>query len=181
MEDKNYPKNYVKEGEELIDKQKKWYLSPIFLFVLIVAVITFLIFLRLSPEGGVCDGTDRSNITPNVYEGAEVSYSDLPLEAQQAIENIRRGEIQGWQNPHTLRNDPNIKESDNKMLLPVKSDPAYYTNSYVLVAGDNDTYSPEDTFGKKRLVFGKSGEFYYTFTHHKCFSRVIGIPEVENE
>lgn len=120
---------------------------------------------------------EARNQTINVYNGTKVNFEDLPAEAKEAIKQVLSDSVNYSINPHLLKNYPEAVKSDNRMLLPGKEDPHYYLNTYVFVSDDNDTYGKGDKFGKKRIVIGKGGEFYYTPDHHQTYYRVIFTEE----
>lgn len=89
--------------------------------------------------------------------GATVSESDLPAEAQAALNNVR----DGGPLPYSQDGQP---FANNEGLLPQESD-GYYSEYTVETPGATSR-------GLQRLVIGNNGEVYYTGDHYQSFLRV---------
>ncbi len=88
----------------------------------------------------------------------KISYSELPLEAQQTLKNIEKG----GPFPHA-KDGTTFHNREEK--LPVK-EPDYYSEYTVETPGASNR-------GAKRIIVGKNGEKYYTDDHYETFMEII--------
>jgi ribonuclease T1 len=88
----------------------------------------------------------------------EVSLSKLPAEAQQTIRLVKVG------GPFPYQRDGAVF-GNREGLLP-KRERGYYREYTVKTPGARDR-------GARRIVVGRSGEYYYTDDHYRSFRRII--------
>ena len=88
----------------------------------------------------------------------EVQARDLPLEAQQTLDLIKRN------GPFPYRQDGSTFGNREKRL-PLRAN-GYYREYTVKTPGARDR-------GARRIVSGRGGEFYYTADHYRSFRRII--------
>jgi ribonuclease T1 len=86
-----------------------------------------------------------------------VSAADLPKEARQTIELIKKG------GPYPYRKDGSVFGNFER-LLPLH-ERGYYKEFTVPSPGSRDR-------GARRIILGKAGELYYTDDHYESFRRV---------
>jgi ribonuclease T1 len=94
---------------------------------------------------------------PSQREVGEIAWSNLPREARETIALIRRG------GPYPYAKDGAIF-GNREAILP-RQNRGYYREYTVKTPG-------ERTRGARRIIWGKSGEFYYTEDHYNTFRRV---------
>ena len=87
----------------------------------------------------------------------EVSVKDLPPEARQTLELVKRGGA--FAHPQDGRTFGN-----REGLLP-KRNRGYYREYTVKTPGARDR-------GARRIVAGQGGEYYYTDDHYRSFRRI---------
>ena len=87
----------------------------------------------------------------------EVQARDLPLEAQQTLDLIKRN------GPFPHRQDGSTFGNREKRL-PLRAN-GYYREYTVKTPGAKDR-------GARRIVSGNGGEFYYTGDHYRSFMRI---------
>ena len=86
-----------------------------------------------------------------------VNAADLPKEARQTIELIKKG------GPYPYRKDGSVF-CNFERLLPLH-ERGYYKEFTVPSPGSRDR-------GARRIILGKAGELYYTDDHYESFRRV---------
>jgi ribonuclease T1 len=89
---------------------------------------------------------------------ATVNAADLPKEARQTIALVKRG------GPYPYRKDGAVFGNFEK-LLPLH-ERGYYREFTVPTPRSRDR-------GARRIIAGKTGEFYYTGDHYATFRRVL--------
>ena len=94
---------------------------------------------------------------PAARDMGEIAYSQLPPEAKSTIALIRKG------GPFPYAKDGAIFGNREK-ILPAQGR-GYYREYTVKTPG-------ERARGARRIIWGKSGEFYYTDDHYNHFRRV---------
>lgn len=99
----------------------------------------------------------KSADTPGAAESREVSASDLPAEARQTIELIRKG------GPFPYERDGVVFGNFEKQL-PVEPR-GYYREYTVRTPGAKSR-------GARRIIAGRGGELYYTGDHYRSFRRI---------
>jgi len=87
----------------------------------------------------------------------EVPVKDLPPEAQQTLDLIKRN------GPFPYRQDGSTFGNREKRL-PLRAN-GYYREYTVKTPGARDR-------GARRIVAGNGGEFYYTGDHYRSFMRI---------
>ena len=90
-------------------------------------------------------------------DAREVAYAQLPAEAKSTIALIRKG------GPFPYAKDGAIF-SNREAILP-KQNRGYYREYTVKTPGERSR-------GARRIIWGRSGEFYYTDDHYNHFRRV---------
>ena len=111
---------------------------------------TVALLLALAAAGG-CAREDAS------HAPADISLSELPVQARQTLALIRAG----GPFPHA-RDGTTFFNREG--LLP-KAPRAYYREYTVATPGARDR-------GARRIVTGNGGEFYYTQDHYRSFRRI---------
>lgn len=99
----------------------------------------------------------KSAGTPGAAESREVAASDLPVEARQTIELIRKG------GPFPYERDGVVFGNFEKQL-PVEPR-GYYREYTVRTPG-------AESRGARRIIAGRGGELYYTGDHYRSFRRI---------
>jgi ribonuclease T1 len=89
---------------------------------------------------------------------AEAKATDLPREARETLALIKAG------GPFPYARDGAVF-GNREGLLPKRSR-GYYREYTVKTPGAKDR-------GQRRIVAGRSGEFYYTDDHYRSFRRII--------
>jgi ribonuclease T1 len=89
---------------------------------------------------------------------ADVPAGALPIEARATLELIRAG------GPFPYPQDGRVF-SNREKLLPLE-DRGYYREYTVRTPGAGDR-------GARRIVAGRSGEYYYTEDHYRSFRRIL--------
>jgi ribonuclease T1 len=87
----------------------------------------------------------------------DIAWSNLPKEARETIVLIRKG------GPYPYAKDGAVF-GNREAILP-KQNRGYYREYTVKTPGERSR-------GARRIIWGKSGEFYYTEDHYNNFSRV---------
>jgi len=90
-------------------------------------------------------------------EVGEIAWASLPKEARETIDLIRRG------GPYPYAKDGAIF-GNREAMLP-KQNRGCYREYTVKTPGERSR-------GARRIIWGKSGEFYYTEDHYNHFRRV---------
>ncbi len=88
----------------------------------------------------------------------QISYSELPLEAQQTLKNIEKG------GPFPYAKD-GATFHNREGKIPEK-EPGYYREYTVETPGASNR-------GARRIIVGKNGEKYYTDDHYETFMEII--------
>ncbi|MGQ0545592.1 MAG: ribonuclease domain-containing protein [Betaproteobacteria bacterium] len=94
----------------------------------------------------------------SVVVGLAWSFAELPPEAQQTLERIEAG------GPFPYQQDGRVFHNRER-LLPQRPR-GYYREYTVPTPGARDR-------GARRIVAGKSGEYYYTEDHYRSFRRIV--------
>ncbi len=87
----------------------------------------------------------------------EVALAQLPIEAVQTLDLIKRG------GPFPYRRDGTVFQN-REGRLPAKQR-GYYREYTVPTPGSKDR-------GARRIVAGAQAEYYYTFDHYRTFRRI---------
>ena len=90
--------------------------------------------------------------------GNTVRIADLPVEARNTLELIKRG------GPFPYDQDGSVFHNYEK-LLPAQPD-GYYHEYTVVTPGSSDR-------GARRIIAGKPGEYYYTGDHYSSFKLIL--------
>lgn len=118
------------------------------------AILSLLLALHLW-------GPDVHARAPGPSEPREVALDELPREARQTLELIRRG------GPFPYAKDGTVFFNRERLLPPQRR--GYYTEYTVPTPGASDR-------GARRIVAGgdprASGEYYYTRDHYRSFCRI---------
>jgi ribonuclease T1 len=88
----------------------------------------------------------------------EIKSAALPREARETIALIQKG------GPFPYQNDGTVF-GNREAILP-RRERGYYREYTVQTPGTRDR-------GARRMVTGRSGEFYYTDDHYRSFKRVL--------
>jgi ribonuclease T1 len=88
----------------------------------------------------------------------EIHVHELPVEARATLELIKAG------GPFPYPQDGRVF-SNREKLLPLERR-GYYREYTVRTPGVRDR-------GARRIVAGKSGEYYYTADHYRSFKRIL--------
>ena len=88
----------------------------------------------------------------------DVRTAELPLEARQALEQIKAG------GPFSHPSDG--RTFGNREARLPRHERGYYREYTVPTPGARDR-------GARRIVAGRGGEFYYTEDHYRTFKRII--------
>jgi ribonuclease T1 len=138
-------------------------ITPYLVAVLIVIYFIYMLF----GNGGSDPSNDQSlpstgqNSAATEYQQAqnskEISLCDVPREAKDTLQLIKQG------GPFPYKQDDTVF-SNREGLLPAKSS-GYYHEYTVVTPGSPDR-------GARRIVAGKSGEYYYTDDHYRSFKLV---------
>jgi ribonuclease T1 len=97
-------------------------------------------------------------VTAVLAFSGEIRTAELPAEARQALEQIKAG------GPFSSPNDG--RTFGNREAHLPKREHGYYREFTVPTPGARDR-------GARRIVAGRSGEFYYTEDHYRTFKRII--------
>jgi len=89
---------------------------------------------------------------------AQVAVDEIPLEARQTLQLIKSA------GPFRYQQDGKIF-GNREALLP-KRERGYYREYTVRTPGARDR-------GARRIISGRSGEYYYTDDHYRSFRRII--------
>jgi ribonuclease T1 len=131
---------------------------------LLVAGATVLFGLLLTESGAFADNSlaAKASFQNSARKVAmsEVSVSDLPSEAQRTLELIKKG------GPFPYARD-GITFGNRENMLP-RQRRGYY-HEYT-VPTPNATNR-----GKRRIIVGMQGEYYYTDDHYRSFSQIRDI------
>jgi guanyl-specific ribonuclease Sa len=104
-------------------------------------------------------GTSSGSTTALPKTGAgEISVNALPKEARDTLQLIKKG------GPFPYKQD-NTVFSNREGLLP-KQPSGYYHEYTVVTPGASNR-------GARRIVAGKTGEYYYTDDHYASFKRIV--------
>jgi ribonuclease T1 len=138
-------------------------ITPYLVAVLIVIYFIYMLF----GNGGSDSSNDQSspsagqNSVATEYQqdqnSKEISLRDVPREARDTLQLIKQG------GPFPYKQDDTVF-SNREGLLPAKSS-GYYHEYTVVTPGSPDR-------GARRIVAGKSGEYYYTDDHYRSFKLV---------
>lgn len=109
---------------------------------------------------------DARGPEPRAGDPGTVALSELPRQARETLELIRRG------GPFPYRKDGTVFQN-REGRLP-KQPRGYYTEYTVRTPGERDR-------GARRIVAGRgatgdpatSGEYYYTADHYETFRRIV--------
>jgi ribonuclease T1 len=94
---------------------------------------------------------------PSERAAAEISAAELPAEARQTIERIRKG------GPFPYPRDGiEFRNFENRLPIMPRG---YYREYTVRTPGAKDR-------GARRVVAGRGGELYYTDDHYNSFRRI---------
>lgn len=87
----------------------------------------------------------------------EITYATLPPEAQQTLQLIKRG------GPYPYQRDGALF-GNYERLLPPRGRGYYHEYTVSTPRAENR--------GARRIVIGRSGEYYYTDDHYRSFRRI---------
>jgi ribonuclease T1 len=105
----------------------------------------------------ICTGVAQAKRLHLQQEPGEILAIDLPKEAQQTLLLIKQG------GPFPYAKD-GVTFSNREKRLP-KREKGYYREYTVPTPGAKNR-------GKRRIIAGQLGEFYYTADHYKSFKRI---------
>jgi ribonuclease T1 len=141
-------------------------ITPYLVAVLIVIYFIYILFGnggsdpsndRASPSAGQNSAASEYQQSQATSNSKEISLRDVPREARDTLQLIKQG------GPFPYKQDDTVF-SNREGLLPAKSS-GYYHEYTVVTPGSPDR-------GARRIVAGKSGEYYYTDDHYRSFKLV---------
>jgi ribonuclease T1 len=122
----------------------------------VLAAIALLLGPAIMPAMAQFESAPSHRSTPEVIVG-EIELAQLPLEARETVELVRRG------GPYPYARDGVVFRNRENQLPREKR--GYYREFTVKTPG-------ERTRGARRIIAGKGGELYYTDDHYAHFRRI---------
>lgn len=99
----------------------------------------------------------ESTQTQSATQDGTISVAELPVEARETLRDIKRG------GPYAYDRD-GVVFGNFERILP-KQSRGYYHEYTVKTPGVRSR-------GARRIISGKSGEYYYTADHYQSFKRI---------